>query len=61
MNVKRVRELLNELANECESVETCGECPLEQACLSDLPEGFWVLSRACDAMIDRLEDECKES
>lgn len=61
MNVKRVKELLNELANECESERCCNECPLEMACINELQRGFWTLSEACDSLIDRMNDECKES
>lgn len=55
MNVKRVKELLNELANECETIGQCNECPIANACDEMSMYKLIVLSEFCDEFVDLIQ------
>ena len=54
MNVKRVRELFEELSSECESVKNCTECPIANACYEMSMYKLIVLSEFCDEFAEML-------
>lgn len=54
MNVKRVRELFEELSSECESVRNCTDCQIANACYEMSMYKLIVLSEFCDEFMDRI-------